>query len=150
MPILPSSDDHKNCSIPHLPNIRLVSLGLQKLDCSICTENTGSGLELGTTLNGVLQNRAQFMWLLDAHNSDHSAGVSESVFRSIFYTCKQCGRYMTQRVSRDHHDDADLGDYTCINRTLGTDSDSETRFNAEKDSFRVKALPFPTLQPLSR
>lgn len=77
------------------------------------------------------------MWLLDAHNSDHAAGVPEDVFRSIFYACKQCGRYMTQRVSRDHHEDTDFEDYTCINlRPAG------------KDSFRVIAQPFPILQPL--
>ncbi len=86
------------------------------------------------------------MWLLDAHNSDHAAGVPEDVFRSIFYICKQCGRYMTQRVSREHHEDADLGDYTCINRTgEGVELNGNFRLN---DKFRVLAESFPILQPL--
>ncbi len=79
------------------------------------------------------------MWLLDAHNSDHAAGVPEDVFRSIFYLCKQCGRYMTQRVSREHHEDADIGDDTCVNRA---------KKGKNKSRLRVVAEPFPILQPL--
>ncbi len=74
------------------------------------------------------------MWLLDVHNSDHAAGVSEEVFRSIFYVCEQCNRYMTQRVSRDHYEDTDFEDNTCINLRL-------------TGSFKLKVAtqPFPVL-----
>lgn len=48
-----------------------------------------------------------FLWLLDAHTIDRAMGVPEDVFKAIFYICAQCGRYMTQRVSFDHHDDSD-------------------------------------------
>lgn len=97
-------------------------------------------------MDGILQSRAHFMWLLDAHNTDHAAGVPENIFRSIFYTCKQCGRYMTQRVSRDHHEDADLGIYTCIN--VKAAKDLKARGSAVMDSLKAVAREFPTLQPL--
>lgn len=84
------------------------------------------------------------MWLLDAHNSDHAAGVPENIFRSIFYLCKQCGRYMTQRVSREHHEDTDLGDITCINLKLAKDLKTVAR----GDSFKAGVREFPALQPL--
>ena len=45
-----------------------------------------------------------FLWLLDAHNVDRAMGVPADIFRAIFYICAQCGRYMTQRVSFNHHD----------------------------------------------
>lgn len=86
------------------------------------------------------------MWLLDAHNTDHAAGVPENVFRSIFYLCKQCGRYMTQRVSRDHHEDTDLEDYTCINAKLA--KSLKARGSAVIDNFKAVAREFPTLEPL--
>ena len=81
------------------------------------------------------------MWLLDVHNSDHAAGVSEEVFRSIFYVCEQCNRYMTQRVSRDHHEDTDFEDNTCINLRLGAENGNVT------GSFKLKVAtqPFPIL-----
>lgn len=46
-----------------------------------------------------------FLWLLDAH--ERSMGIPEDVFKAIFYTCAECGRYMTERVSFNHHDDSD-------------------------------------------
>lgn len=82
------------------------------------------------------------MWLLDAHNSDNAAGVSEDVFRSIFYACKQCNRYMTQRVSRDHHEDTDFEDYTCINLKPGAKNGNVA------GSSKVATQPFPILEPL--
>lgn len=48
-----------------------------------------------------------FLWLLKVHNVGQATGVSEDVFKKIFYTCAECGRYMTQRVSFNHHDDSD-------------------------------------------
>ncbi len=97
-------------------------------------------------LNNVLQNRGHFTWLLDAHNSDHAAGVPEEIFRSIFYLCSHCGRYMTQRVSRDHHEDADWDDDRtgCINTRLAEE------LKAEKLRFRSVTEEFPLLSPLSR
>lgn len=48
-----------------------------------------------------------FLWLLDVHNVGQATGVPEDIFKEIFYTCAECGRYMTQRVSFNHHDDSD-------------------------------------------
>ena len=104
-------------------------------------------LTLGIGLDSVLRNRVHFMWLLNAHNADHAAGVPENVFRSIFYTCKQCGRYMTQRISRNHHEDTDLGDYTCINVKL-VKSLKASRGSAVIDDFKAVAQEFPALEPL--
>ena len=80
------------------------------------------------------------MWLLDAHSSDHAAGVPENIFRSIFYLCGQCGCYMMQRVSRDHHKDMvefDSGETACINLRLAGD------YNIRKKNFRIVAEEFP-------
>ena len=41
--------------------------------------------------------------MLDAHDSDNAAGVPVEIFQAIFYVCRACGRYMTKRVSRNHH-----------------------------------------------
>lgn len=83
------------------------------------------------------------MWLLDAHNSDHAAGVPANVFRSIFYLCGQCGCYMTQRISRDHYEDVGSGDVTsCVNLRLGGDLDTRSR-NAGRNRFRTVAQEFP-------
>ncbi len=45
-----------------------------------------------------------FLHLLDAHNAGQEAGVDEYTFRSIFYVCHDCGRYMTKRMASSHHD----------------------------------------------
>lgn len=88
------------------------------------------------------------MWLLDAHNSDHATGVPENIFRSIFYLCGQCGRYMTQRVSRDHHEpDDEIG---CVNVQVRLANDLEAGSNGEKISFRVVPQEFPILSPLAQ
>lgn len=59
-----------------------------------------------------------FLWLLDAHNVGQAAGVSENVFKEIFYTCAECGRYMTQRVSFSHHDDSDDWEFSDSEHSL--------------------------------
>lgn len=46
-----------------------------------------------------------FLWLLDAHNVGRAMGVPEDIFKEIFHTCAECGRYMTRRVSFSHHED---------------------------------------------
>lgn len=149
---LPSSHDHQNNSIPHLSGSRLVFLSFIGGDVPYNTL-TKSGAEpelrLGAILNNVLQNKAHFMWLLDAHNSDHAAGVPENIFKSIFYVCSQCGRYMTRRVSGDHYEDADLDDKAdtiCVNLRLAKEAGN----HAEKNSFRVVAQDFPVLLPLAQ
>ena len=48
-----------------------------------------------------------FLWLLDAHNTGQATGVPEEIFKEIFYECAECGRYMTKRLSFNHHDDSD-------------------------------------------
>ena len=107
-----------------------------------------SDIGLRTALDNVLQNRAHFIWLLDTHNSDHATGVPENVFQSIFYLCSQCGRYMTRRVSREHYEDADCGDYAgCIN--LRPANNSEAAHKAKKTSSKMTVREFPTLPPLS-
>ncbi len=45
-----------------------------------------------------------FLHLLDAHNAGQEAGVRRITFRSIFYVCHDCGRYMTKRMASSHHD----------------------------------------------
>lgn len=42
--------------------------------------------------------------MLDAHDTGREAGISEDVFRSIFYACEQCGRYTTKRMSFHHRE----------------------------------------------
>lgn len=124
---------------------------------SLITDLKNAGTEpdarLRTTLDNVLQNKAHFIWLLDAHNSDHAAGVPENIFRSIFYLCGQCGRYMTQRVWRNHHEDADFDDYIgCINLRPARDLEAVVGIlgNAEKTGFRTITQEFPVLLPLSQ
>lgn len=51
---------------------------------------------------------------------------------------------MTQRVSREHHEDTDLGDITCINLKLAKDLKTVAR----GDSFKAGVREFPALQPL--
>ncbi|KAF9471606.1 hypothetical protein BDN70DRAFT_901209 [Pholiota conissans] len=46
-----------------------------------------------------------FLRVLDVHDVGNEAGISEDVFRAIFYTCRQCGRYMTERLSFSHNED---------------------------------------------
>lgn len=46
-----------------------------------------------------------FLWLLDAHSVGRAMGVPEDIFKEIFHTCAECGRYMTQRVSFSHYED---------------------------------------------
>lgn len=53
---------------------------------------------------------------------------------------------MTQRVSRDHHEDVDLGDYTCI--IVKKAKDLKARGSIVVDSFKAVAREFPTLHPL--
>lgn len=56
-----------------------------------------------------------FLWLLDAH--ERTMGIPEDVFKEIFYTCAECGRYMTQRVSFNHHDDSDDWEVSGLQRS---------------------------------
>lgn len=82
-----------------------------------------------------------FLKLLDVHGMGGAAGVPETVFKAIFYACGQCGRYMTKRILPNHHEDADLDDYRCINVLADTTSASVVC----KRAF----MEFPTLEPLS-
>lgn len=68
-------------------------------------------------LHSAVTTKDQYCLLhLDAHGVGRAAGICESVFKNIFYTCGQCNHYMTERISPNHHEDTDLGDNTCINR----------------------------------
>ncbi len=92
-----------------------------------------------------------FLSLLDTHSGSKS-GVPGNVFRDIFYVCEQCGRHMTQRIASSHHEDADLGDVTCINRKLiataaGTTGLGDTIY-AHKNNVKRVPIPFPELEPL--
>lgn len=92
-----------------------------------------------------------FLRLLDTHGVGGASGVPESVFRDIFYVCRQCGRYMTERVSPNHHEDIDLGDLTCINRksvAAATAAGLGDTSHAQKSKVRKIAEDFPVLEPL--
>ena len=80
-----------------------------------------------------------FLKFLDVHGIAGNGGIPESVFRTIFYACIQCGHYMTARLMWDHHEDVDFDDYRCIN--LAGSSSSESRVTR-------KALDFPLLGSL--
>ncbi|KAF8956818.1 hypothetical protein BDZ97DRAFT_1925084 [Flammula alnicola] len=115
----------------------------------------GTELKLTFALNDNLKKRVYFMLLLDVHRADHSSGVQEDIFRAMFYVCRQCGRYMTQRVSGEHHEDADLGDYTCINSSLlllapgpANGADLKDVSITGKDRLGAAAQEFPALEPL--
>lgn len=94
-----------------------------------------------------------FLRLLDAHDIGHEAGVSEDVFKAIFYTCGQCGRYMTERISFNHNEEADSDRddqghtacrylFACVKSTLSARKGCNLR--------RVRTLKekFPTLDLL--
>lgn len=92
-----------------------------------------------------------FLRLLDTHGPGGASGVPESVFKDIFYVCGQCGWYMTERVSPNHHKDTDLGDLTCINRksvVAATATGPEDTSRAQKNKVRKIAEDFPILEPL--
>ena len=59
-----------------------------------------------------------FLWLLDAHNPSQAAGVTEDIFKELFYTCTDCGRYMTERLSFNHHDDFDDWEFSDSEHSL--------------------------------
>ncbi len=74
------------------------------------------GGEVAEDCTNVMASTRHFLQLLDAHNIGRKAGVSEDVFKSIFYACNQCGRYVTDRMAFNHHDgetgeDADADSY---------------------------------------
>lgn len=85
-----------------------------------------------------------FLKFLDVHGLGGHGGVPEDVFKTIFYACRQCGRYMTARLMWNHHEDADFDDYRCIN--LADTSSSETMIARRK----ACAAHFPILEPLSQ
>lgn len=92
-----------------------------------------------------------FLRLLDTHGSGGKSGVPENIFKEIFYVCWQCGRHMTERVSSSHHEDADLGDMTCINRKSAVDAGaagSGDTFHGHKNKVERVPIPFPELEPL--
>lgn len=85
-----------------------------------------------------------FPRILDAHDSDYSAGVSEDTFRAIFYICPHCGRYMTQRISSKHHEDEDFDfDSTFFCAYL-----NKSRQPADRPLRDRLLEPFPFLSPL--
>ncbi len=92
-----------------------------------------------------------FLSLLDTHSSGGKSGVPANIFMEIFYVCRQCGRHMTERVSSNHHEDADLGDMTCINRrsavAAGAAGSGDT-FHGHKNKVERVLIPFPELEPL--
>lgn len=92
-----------------------------------------------------------FLRLLDTHGVGGKSGVPESMFREIFYVCGQCGRHMTERLSPNHHEDADLGDMTCVNRKLAAAAAEASiagdTSHAHTKNMRVP-IPFPVLEPL--
>ena len=81
------------------------------------------------------------MRLLDAHDSDNAAGVPVQFFEDIFHVCRCCSRYMTKRVSRNHHeadiDDIDLSSSSipCIYLQL-----SNKGHSTAIDASKVKVL----------
>ncbi len=94
-----------------------------------------------------------FLSLLDTHwhGSGGKSGVPENIFKEMFYVCRQCGRHMTERVSSSHHEDADLGDMTCINRRSAVAAGaagSGDIFHSHKNKVERVLIPFPELEPL--
>ncbi|KJA12515.1 hypothetical protein HYPSUDRAFT_210455 [Hypholoma sublateritium FD-334 SS-4] len=84
-----------------------------------------------------------FLKYLDVHGVGGAAGIPENIFEAMFYACGQCGRYMTRRISENHHEDGDLFDYTCVNLSL-------TSTGPASSILRKKVLAdFPILEPLS-
>lgn len=80
------------------------------------------------------------MRFLDVHGVGGAAGIPENVFKDIFYACCQCGHYMTQRIMPNHHEDADLDNYTCINLAPKAPSSVGRK--------KVLGAKFPILEPL--
>lgn len=76
--------------------------------------NVASPADIGIKFDENSVKNMYFLWLLDAH--ERAMGIPEVVFKEIFYTCAECGRYMTQRVSFNHHDDSDDWEYSSSQR----------------------------------
>lgn len=86
-----------------------------------------SSTEVGASENSINHAVAHstsrfFLHLLDAHNVGQEAGVSEEMFKAIFYTCYCCGRYMTQRMAFQHHDEDEFCDDESDTESLNSDS----------------------------
>ena len=74
-------------------------------------------------VNGALVDETAVNWKteyflrhLDTHGVGHAEGVPEDIFKIFFYACAQCGHIMTKRISPNHHENVDFGNYTCINQ----------------------------------
>ena len=114
--------DHQNNSIPSMPRYLWVDLS-SDFNIRIFPQNWKLKIDIADAKIVKSEKNAKdsyFLWLLDVHTVGQAAGVSEEVFKDTFYTCAECGRYMTQRVSFSHHDDSDdwessvLEDLQCI------------------------------------
>ena len=62
------------------------------------------GGEIAEDCNDAMTSTHHFLQLLDVHNIGRESGVSDDIFKSIFYACNLCGRYVTNRMAFNHHD----------------------------------------------
>ncbi len=85
-----------------------------------------------------------FLHLLDAHNAGQEAGVDEYTFRSIFYVCHDCGRYMTKRMASSHHDtefdDSDPEEYGDGSHWQHTANSTNLRFELAPPCIYLRKL----------
>lgn len=146
---LPQLHDHQNSPIPHMPRQRW------SVTCSTTSKywTIYSSFLLSETENRFGAEtipKTFFLRLLDVHDAGHEAGVPEDIFKAIFYSCWQCGRYMTKRVSFNHNEvDSDMDDqghtFACIYLTACVGSAFHARKTGTPQQVRT-LKEFPTLE----